>query len=192
MELTRNGIMGGLNRAVTVVLNASDFGRTDLLTQGSGGIVMRFFSDTSGSVERLRVLPCLPELEHGSDSADLNTGVAADLDVIARVFGLNKVQLAEVCGNVTRPTVYAWCAGAVPRQEKLARIHKLRRAALNWERSGFGVPGTAMTDAVVHEQSLFDLLCADPLNLEAIQFAGGRLAMEREMTSKRSFVDPFP
>ena len=192
MELTRNGIMGGPNGAVTVLLKASHFGHTDLFTQGSGGIVMRLFSDTSGSMERLRVLPCLPELEHGPDPADLNTGVAADLDLIARVFGLNKVQLAEVCGNVTRPTVYAWRSGSIPRQEKLARIHKLRRAALNWERSGFGVPGTAMTDPVIHEQSLFDLLRADPLNLEAIQFAGGRLAMEREMTSKRSFVDPFP
>jgi hypothetical protein len=38
---------------------------------------------------------------------------------------------------------------------------------------------------------LFDLLRADPLNVDAIQFAGGRLAMEREMTNRRSFTDPF-
>ncbi|ENO90783.1 hypothetical protein C662_19349 [Thauera sp. 28] len=117
--------------------------------------------------------------------------MAADLDLIARVFGLNTAQIAEICGPVTRPTVYAWRDGAAPRPAKLARIHMLRRAALDWERSGFGVPGTAMTAPVIYEKSLFDLLRADPLDLAAIQFAGGRLAMEREMAARRTFADPF-
>ena len=86
--------------------------------------------------------------------------MAADLDLIARVFGLNTAQIAEICGPVTRPTVYAWRDGAAPRPAKLARIHMLRRAALDWERSGFGVPGTAMTAPVIYEKSLFDLRAA--------------------------------
>lgn len=121
----------------------------------------------------------------------VNRGVAADLEVVVRVFGLTTAQLCEVCGNVSRSTVYAWREGVTPRHATLARINKLRCAALNWERSGFGVPGTAMTTPVVQEQSLFDLLRADPLNVDAIQFAGGRLAMEREMSNRRSFTDPF-
>ncbi len=121
----------------------------------------------------------------------MNRGVTADLEVVVHVFGLTTAQLCEVCGNVSRSTVYAWRKGATPRQARQSRINELRCAALNWQRSGFGVPGKAMTAPMVHEQSLFDLLRADPLNVDAIQFAGGRLAMEREMTNRRSFIDPF-
>lgn len=191
MELMRSGVGVVPQGFLAFVVGGPGDERASIVTKASGGIVMRFFSDTSGGTDRLRVLPSLPEPGLAYDPDRPGKGVAADLDLIARVFGLNTAQIAEICGGVTRPTVYAWRNSAVPRPAKLARIHKLRRAALDWERSGFGVPGSAMTAPVIYERSLFDLLCADPLDLAAIQFAGGRLAMEHEMTSKRTFVDPF-
>ncbi|CAI09504.1 hypothetical protein ebA5938 [Aromatoleum aromaticum EbN1] len=191
MELTRSGSAGAPKGFMAVIFRGAEGEGAGVVTQASGGILMRFFSDTSGGGDRMRVLPSLPQPEQTRDHARTGAGVAADLDLIARAFGLNVAQIAEVCGGVTRPTVYAWRDGSAPRPAKLTRIHKLRRAALDWERSGFGVPGTAMTAPIIHEKNLFDLLRADPLDLAAIQFAGGRLAMERELATKRTFADPF-
>ena len=191
MELMRSGFAGAPQGFLALVAGKAELGWASVVTRPSGGIVMCLFSDPSGGADRLRVLPSLQRPDLARDPARTGLGVAADLDLIARVFGLNVVQMAEVCGPVTRAAFYAWRDGAAPRPAKLARIHMLRRAALDWERSGFGVPGTAMTAPVIYEKSLFDLLRADPLDLAAIQFAGGRLAMEREMAATRTFVDPF-
>lgn len=191
MELMRSGFAGAPQGFLALVAGGAEVGRASVVTRPSGGIVMCFFSDPSGGADRLRVLPSFPRPDLARAPAATGLGVAADLDLIARVFGLNMTQMAEVCGSVTRATVYGWRDGVAPRTKKLARIHMLRRAALDWERSGFGSPGTAMTAPVIYEKSLFDLLRADPLDLAAIQFAGGRLAMEREMATKHTFVDPF-
>ena len=191
MEMTRHRFSGGQSGPVVVILAGGGQDRASIVTNGSGGIVMRFFSDTTGGADSLRALPALPVSEQKDERAPVDMGVAASLDLIEQAFGLNTTQMAEVCGRVTRPVVYAWRSGTVPRAPNLARIHALRRAALDWKRSGFGVPGPALHAPVIHEKSLLDLLRADPLDFEALHFAGGRIALKHELSAKRKLSDPF-
>lgn len=191
MEMTQHGFSGGQKGFVAIFLAGSGQERTGIVTNGSGGIVMRFFSDTTGGADQLRALRALPEPEQKGERALADAGVASSLHLVEQVFDLNTTQLAEVCGRVTRPAVYAWRNGTVPRALNLARIYELRRAALDWKRSGFGAPGPALHAPVIHEKSLFDLLRADPLDFEALHFAGGRIALKRELSAKRKLADPF-
>jgi hypothetical protein len=167
-------------------------GISTLISDGSGGSMMRLVSDTSGGPGNLRALPPIstPAI-HPQEPARRVENLGAALSLIERVFGLNVTQLGEICGGVTRKAVYDWQAGAVPRPAKIERIYALRRAALDWERAGFEAPGTRLRAPVLGDRSLFDLLRAEPLDLEAIHFAGSRLNLERESVSTADLADPF-
>lgn len=115
--------------------------------------------------------------------------VVSALELIRRVFGLSDGLLAEVCGG----DACVSSDGEPERGGSMAtqRIDRLWLAAVNWERSGFAAPGSALTAPTFHEKTLFDLLRADEVDVEAIQFVGGRMTMLREMAVPRAFVDPF-
>lgn len=117
--------------------------------------------------------------------------VAAALEVIRRVFGLSDGELAEVCGVGGHESLVERGEEPVAMAARRKRMDRLFFAAANWERSGFAPPGSALTTRIVHEKTLLDLLCAAVVDVEAIQFAGGRMAMMREMAAPRAFVDPF-
>jgi hypothetical protein len=166
-------------------------GISTLISDGTGGLMMRLVSDTSGGPGSLRALPPMSKPavhQPGPDGRVAN--LVAALSLIERVFGVNVTQLGEICG-VTRKAVYDWQAGAVPRPAKIERIYALRRAALDWERAGFGAPGARLRAPVLGDRSLFDLLRAEPLDLEAIHFAGSRLSLERESAPTADLADPF-
>jgi hypothetical protein len=172
---------------------SADFpaGISALISDGTGGLMMRLVSDTSGGPGSLRALPPMSKPavhQPGPDGRVAN--LVAALSLIERVFGLNVTQLGEICG-VTRKAVYDWQAGSVPRPAKIERIYALRRAALDWERAGFGAPGARLRAPVLGDRSLFDLLRAEPLDLEAIHFAGSRLSLERESAPTADLADPF-
>jgi len=117
--------------------------------------------------------------------------VAAALELIGRVFGLSDGELAEVCGVGGHESLVERGEEPVAMAARRKRMDRLFFAAANWERSGFAPPGSALTTPIVHEKTLLDLLCAAVVDVEAIQFAGGRMAMMREMAAPRAFVDPF-
>ncbi|MFB1029394.1 MAG: hypothetical protein QMC09_06895 [Thauera sp.] len=116
---------------------------------------------------------------------------AVAMDLIGRVFGLSDVHLAEVCGVGGHESLVERGEEPVAMAARRKRMDRLFFAAANWERSGFAPPGSALTTRIVHEKTLLDLLCAAVVDVEAIQFAGGRMAMMREMAAPRAFVDPF-
>lgn len=165
-------------------------GVADGIVSASGGVATKLWSDTTGSTGSSCDVRALREGAAKTDAPAADPSLGAALDLIERVFGLNVTELAEVCG-ATRKSIYDWRKGAIPRSDKLARIYDLRRAALGWERAGLGVPGAALRAPVIHERSLFELLCAETLDFEAIQFAGERLALKRELGARRKLADPF-
>ena len=113
------------------------------------------------------------------------------MDLIRRVFGLSDVHLVAVCGGGDHESLIEGAEGAVAMAVRRKRMDRLYYAAANWERSGFAPPGSTLTTPIIHENTLLDLLCAAVVDVEAIQFAGGRMAMLREMAAPRAFVDPF-
>jgi hypothetical protein len=165
-------------------------GVADGIVSASGGVATTLWPDTTGSTGSARDFRALPVGAATTNAPKADPSVRAALDLIERVFGLNITELAEVCG-ATRKPIYDWRKGSIPRSEKLARIYDLRRAAVGWEHAGLGVPGAALRAPVIHEKSLFDLLRAETLDFDAIQFAGERLALKRELGAKRQLVDPF-
>ena len=100
-------------------------------------------------------------------------------DEILEIFGISMSDLADFC-RVSRCTPYNWRKNesSVNRKKPgMARLFKVSQAAKNWRNSGFVQPGDFIDEPVVDERSLRDLLCADEIDLEAIQFLGSRLAI---------------
>lgn len=116
--------------------------------------------------------------------------VAVALDRIRRTFGLNIVELAQIFG-VERKTIYQWQDGATPRDERLRRMFALERAARSWIEDGFPAPGTQLRVPLVDGRSIFDLLSDDPLDLDAIHFAGSRLHLDAQLSASGPLKDPF-
>ena len=117
--------------------------------------------------------------------------LTAALELIRRVFGLSDGELAEVCGGADCDAAARWLEGGTPDRAMRARVFDLRRAALGWAASGFAPPGAELAVPIVHERTLFDLLRAEPLDFDAINFAGERIALKRELSARRRLVDPF-
>jgi len=146
----------------------------ELGMDSTGGCPGMFFSETSGELRELSFFRAMEEYVFENKTAGMQ--FRNMLESIGRIMGLNKSQLAAACGLRTRKALYAWGTGAVPRKNSMKRLHLLYRAALDWERSGFMQPEKALHLPVVQGKSLFDLLKEDPLDLEAIHFAGARLS----------------
>jgi hypothetical protein len=165
-------------------------GGAAFLIDASGGARRRLTSDSSGSTAELYVLRPMVTSSLQAPGSAAGTGVLRALSDIQRVFGLNFSELAEVA-HVTRRAVYDWHSGARPRQAALERLLQLRRAALDWQRAAFPAPGPSLHDPVLGGRSLWELLCAEPLDLDAIHFAGSRLQLRDEVTRGGTLLDPF-
>ncbi|MEX1198161.1 MAG: helix-turn-helix transcriptional regulator [Pseudohongiellaceae bacterium] len=159
-----------------------------LCVDPTGGAPGPFFSDITGGSLPLRTpsnpfagLTALPARQHA-------LSVPRMLHTVSETFALNRSQLAEACG-VTRRGLYDWLEGVLPGRERMERIAGLYRAALDWKRSGF--PNDVqplLKSPVLGQQSLFDLLCEDPLPLDRIHFAGSRLQLRE---APEDLEDPF-
>lgn len=118
--------------------------------------------------------------------------IAPMVELIQSTFDLTVQELADACGLRTRKPVYDWKAGGVtPQKRHLQRLYRLREAALNWKADDFPNPGQARSLPLVGDQSLRDLLNSEPLDLEAVHFAGNRLQLEALNQTSRSIADPF-
>ncbi len=161
----------------------------ELTTDSTGGCLDVFFSETSGEFWELSLFRNLSENIQGIKPSQLDLNNM--LETIGQVLGLNKSQMAEVCGLRTRKALYDWESGAVPRIRSMQRMNLLYRAALDWSRSGFVYPEKVLHVPIVQSRTLYDLLRADPLDLEAVHFAGARLSMAHNDRKATPGTDPF-
>ena len=154
------------------------------LLRASGGAEEHFFrSRPTGAPEAWQ--PPLAQAPIPREPA-----VDRRIDVIQRTLGLSVKDLAAVCG-VTRKTVYDWRRGSRPQAHHEARLRQLYRAAVNWRSEGYPEPAAHLHEPLHGERSLFDLLTASELDLEAIQFTGARLAFGESAAPKAPLKDPF-
>lgn len=162
----------------------------ELAYDSSGGDPTIFFSESSGQQRELFFLRDMTTsicTWQENQSHDLET----ILEEIQSVFGLNQTELAEAC-KLTRKSLYDWQKGSRPRRKSADRVRQLHRAAMDWRRSDFPVPdGFCLHKPVLRDASLFDLLQADPLDLEAIHFAGARMSMRKVNEQADGLANPF-
>jgi DNA-binding XRE family transcriptional regulator len=162
----------------------------ELAYDSSGGDPIIFFSDSSGQQGELFFLR---DITSGVPASEKQwpDGLPDILEEIRSTFGLNQSELAQACG-LTRKALYDWQKGAGPRKKAVERLRQLRRAALEWRRSGFPAPDRiCLHMPLVRDVSLMDLLKADLLDLEAIHFAGARMAMRDNGEQESGLPDPF-
>lgn len=162
----------------------------ELAYDSSGGDPAIFFSDSSGQQGELFFLR---DITSGIPASEKQwpDGLPDILEEIRSTFGLNQSELAQACG-LTRKALYDWQKGARPRKKAVERLKELHRAALEWRRSGFPAPDRiCLHMPLVRNVTLMDLLKADPLDLEAIHFAGARMAMRDNGEQESGLPDPF-
>lgn len=135
-----------------------------------------FFSETSGELRDILSCRALSAGPRGANAA--HAGLNPMLATIGRVLGLNTTLLAEVCGLRSWKSLIAWTPGTGPGDSSTRRVHLLYRAALDWSRSGFACPENCLHQPIMQGITLHDLLTADPLDLEALHFAGARTSLQ--------------
>lgn len=178
MELDHQRFSGA-SRIFPPVLNEPYVPSDAFLAYGTGGVSFPFFTDSSGS----------PELIIARSTGPSATPIRAIVGRIEEAFGLQRDQLAEEILHCSRKTLYNWLDGTKPRATATKRLYTVYRAALNWFAEGYPQPGVRLREPILGEQSLLDLLSAEPLDLEAIAFAGSRLALRTHPTEP--LADPF-
>ena len=112
-------------------------------------------------------------------------------DEIKDVLSLSMHDLADAC-KVTRSTPYNWrdSEQKISRHKPgMSRLFVLSEIAKNWRSSGFVKPGNSLREPLVKGLSLFDLLKAEQINKQMVQFLGTRLSMSQLHTCDIS--DPF-
>ena len=110
------------------------------------------------------------------------------LERIQSAFGLNKDELAKVC-NTTRKTIYNWLGGTTePQERNRERLFTLDVLADDWAGAGYSTDRVTLKQSVVDGQSVFQMLCEEPIDSDLVLFAGSRIALQ----DRRSpLADPF-
>lgn len=156
-----------------------------LMFLGSGGAKRKFFFEPpSGSLKLIVIVH--PEQPPQTGAAA--PAIADIQDTICRAFDLTMNDLAEVCHR-TRKTLYNWREGTPPRPSAAQRLFMLYRAARDWRQAGYPSPGPRLRQPLLGDCSLYDVLHGKPIDLDAIDFIGSRLAIEA--ISERPLKDPF-
>jgi hypothetical protein len=112
-------------------------------------------------------------------------------DEILAVFGINISTLADLC-KVSAKTPYNWRTSEkiIHRKSKgMDRFFEISKAAKNWKSSGYPNISIHLRVPMVKGMSLFDLLMAEKIDAEAIQFLGARLALRD--SDSLDIQDPF-
>lgn len=187
--IQRTGMLPGKEFVLGFDLGQSPVWK-ELTYDSSGGDPIIFFSDASGQQGELFFLRDITSDVPASEK-QWPDGLTDIPEEIRSTFGLNQSELAQACG-LTRKALYDWQKGARPRKKAVERLKQLRRAALEWRRSGFPAPDRiCLHIPMVRNVTLMDLLKADPLDLEAIHFAGARMAMRDNGEQESGLPDPF-
>lgn len=111
------------------------------------------------------------------------------LSQVETTFGLNRAELAKVCGT-TRKSVYAWADGtASPHKRNLRRLFELQMLARDWREAGFTNARALVHEPILDGRSVFDLLCEKSINPALVRFAGARLTLAS--MARAQLKDPF-
>jgi len=156
-----------------------------------------FIPDTTGGDPRSQDFDATGSLQHVylvspvEQEAPPCDPTTRALEQIQQTFGLTQEQLAGACG-VTRPMIGRWKSGsATPRETNQRRLFQLREAAIDWQKEGYPAPDRALQMPLVQGKTLIDLLQAEPLNADAILFAGSRLKLMALEESSEVIPNPF-
>lgn len=146
---------------------------------GTGGLSLDL-DDATGRV----VILVNPEVRSEPDR------MTSIQDFVRSTFGLESDEaLARTC-HVSRKTLHNWRGEAVkPRKKGVNRLLKLYQAASNWRDAGYIAPDDVSRQETVGGKTLDDLLLADELDNDAIQFLGSRMSMPAVGNTELS--DPF-
>lgn len=121
---------------------------------------------------------------------DVIPSVVTIEDTVCRTFNLTMKELADICDK-TRKTLYDWRNGSVPRDEAGRHLYALYRAAQNWMAAGNPTPQKPQLteQPLVNGRTLYTLLREKPIDLDAVRFAGNRLALHA--LPEEPLEDPF-
>ncbi len=148
---------------------------------GSGSFESEFFSKLSGSSFEIVNPP--------KESLLIRTPAIANVqDIICETLGLTIIQLAQSC-HETPEALYNWRQGILPRPSTVERLFRIYRATRDWREAGYPSPGSRLYEPLLGGRSLYDVLCCKPIDLDAIDFIGSRLAMEA--IPMKPLQDPF-
>jgi hypothetical protein len=147
------------------------------LYQGSGGKAASLLNNTpSGANTQIK--------------KETHNKLADTINEICLSFGMTKDELTQVCKIQSRKTLYNWINGeTTPRKSAMSRIFDLLLISKAWRNSGFPTGQNYLHEAVVGNQSVFDLLQQPEIDKERILFAGSRLNLF--FLEKNSLSDPF-
>lgn len=148
-----------------------------LIFRGSGGDLVPdiSFSGTGGPIY--------------VESPKSNT-LSNTLNEVGDAFGLNRTELAAVCGASSRKTLYNWISGKTePHRKNYVRVYDLLVIARDWVNLGYNVSNSDLRQPIVRAQSVLDILCHESLDRDLILFAGSRLALG--IKSDQAIQDPF-
>lgn len=149
------------------------------LYQGSGGIVVGFFSNQVSGSNNIPV--SINTRENKLEETVRN---------ICKVFSLTKEELTKACKVHSRKTLYNWIDGiSAPRKTAMSRIFDLSLITQAWQQSGFSIDRESLHRPILDGLSVFDLLANGILDKERILFAGSRLKLSS--VSQTTIKDPF-
>lgn len=118
--------------------------------------------------------------------------VVQDLQTLQAAFTLTQVDLTRVLG-VSRQAIHAWrTKGVTPSPDHIRRLSSLARLAEVWQQRAVGSVGAGLHQRLqVDGLTLFELLCAPSLAVEAIQEHLATLAVRRQgMGTPQKSVGP--
>lgn len=143
---------------------------------GSVGAIFDLGSGASTFLQRTNLIP----KTEGS--------LKVALGEIGNTFALTKEQLAD-CLLVTRKTIYNWLDGtSSPQQTNFSRLYEFKLLCKDWRYKNLAVDKLQLTEPVIDNKSLLDLLKEEKLDLERILFAGSRLGIDH---IAKPLLDPF-
>ena len=179
---------GGISGSLSSIASSEEFESLDLGVAGSGSRLESFFSYQSGSPVPIRSLEPLAPITENHPTTD--TRMAEVLDTIQSAFGMTWNELAQACGKQRR-TLYNWRDGVVePRPAAAERLFMLYRVARDWQSAAYPTPSRAMLRAPMFgDRSLFDLLTADKIERDAIDYIGAGMAIDS--LERQPLADPF-
>lgn len=165
---------GTSSPAPTIFEKLSDIGVCYL---GTGTTWQTFYTDLSGSM-----------VFEESQTKDTKIQIIDIQELICSAFSLSMAELAIAC-HKSRKTLYDWRDGSIPRPSSAERLFHLYRSANDWLDSSGPIPKARLREPLLAGHSLFELLCADNIDLNAIAFLRRRLDLDTMGTL--DIDDPF-
>jgi len=112
------------------------------------------------------------------------------LDDIACTFDLNRTNMAEITRQKSRATIYSWInEKAQPRDKTLKHLFDLWVLSKDWKDAGYKFKKSFLKLPILEGKSVWNLLCEEQINKEAVMFAGARLQLE--YGEFKAIKDPF-